>query len=180
LNPALAAPLAAAGTPCNGNILDLFGPGLGNRIRNPGLNFGPTAGFTWDPTGGGKTVIRAGAGIYYENSIFNSNLFNRPGHLAQGLFFATAFPCVGSASTGFTLPSGAPIPASLDPAAICGQPIGSVATQLAQLQALYQADSLAVGPATNPNFIGNTLAAGVNVTAATCLLRTTRRRARCR
>jgi hypothetical protein len=162
LDPALAAPLAAAGTPCNGNILDLFGQGLGNRIRVPGHNFSPTAGFAWDPTGSGKTVIRAGAGIYFENSIFNNNLFNRPGHLPQGLFFATAIPCAGG-PTGFTLPGGAPIPANLDPAILCSQPIGSVATQLGQLQALYQAASLAVGPATNPSFIGNTLAAGVNV-----------------
>src|ERR1051326_8039523 len=64
LDPALAAPLAAAGTPCNGNILDLWGAGLGNRVRVPGHNFGPTAGLVWDPTGSGRTVIRAGAGLY--------------------------------------------------------------------------------------------------------------------
>ena len=164
LDPALAAPLAAAGTPCNGNILDLFGPGLGNRIRTPGHNFSPTAGFAWDPTGSGKTVIRAGAGIYFENSIFNNNLFNRPPHLAQGLFFSTAFPCAGGAPTGFTLPGGGVIPANLDPAILCGQPIGSVATQLGQLQALYQAASKAVGASSNPVFIGNTLAEGANIT----------------
>jgi len=159
LDPALAAPLAAAGTPCNGNILDLFGQGLGDRIRVPAHNFGPTAGFAWDPVGDGKMVIRAGAGIYYENSVFNNNLFNRPGHLAKGLFFGTAFPCSGP----FSLPGGAPIPANLNPALICGQPIGSVATQFGQLQALYQAATLAAGPASNSSFIGNTLAAGVNV-----------------
>jgi Carboxypeptidase regulatory-like domain len=164
LDPALAAPLAAAGTPCNGNILDLFGPGLGNRIRTPGHNFSPTAGLAWDPTGSGKTVIRAGAGIYFENSIFNNNLFNRPPHLAQGLFFSTAFPCAGGAPTGFTLPGGGVIPANLDPAILCGQPIGSVATQLGQLQALYQAASKAVGASSNPVFIGNTLAEGANIT----------------
>jgi carboxypeptidase family protein len=163
LDPALAAPLAAAGTPCNGNILDLFGLGLGNRIRTPGHNFSPTAGFAWDPTGSGKTVIRAGAGIYFENSIFNNNLFNRPPHLAQGLFFGTAVPCAGG-PTGFTLPGGGAIPANLDPAILCGQPIGSVASQLGQLQALYQAASKAVGASSNPSFIGNTLAEGANIT----------------
>lgn len=160
LDPGLAAGLAAAGTPCTGNILDLWGQGLGNRVRVPGHNFGPTAGIAWDPTGSGKTVIRAGAGLYYENSIFNNNLFNRPGRLAQGLFLAEAAPCAGGAPTGFTLPGGAAIPANLDPAILCGQPMGLVHSQLAQLQALYQAATLAVGPASNPAFIGNSLAAG--------------------
>src|SRR5579859_245177 len=145
LDPALAAPLAAAGTPCNGNILDLWGQGLGNRVRNPAHNFGPTAGFAWDPTSSGKTVIRGGAGLYYENSIFNNNLFNRPGRLAQGLFLSEQVPCAGGApNPGFTMPGGAPIPVNL--ALVCGAPMGSVATQLAQLQAAYQAATLAVGP----------------------------------
>ena len=166
LDPTLAAGLVAAGTPCNGNILDLWGQGLGNRVRVPGHNFGPTAGIAWDPTSSGKTVIRIGAGLYYENSIFNNNLFNRPGRLAQGLFLAEQAPCSKGKATGFTLPGGAPIPANLDPTvtAICGQPMGLVASQLAQLQGLYQAATLAVGPASNSAFIGNTLAAGANVT----------------
>jgi hypothetical protein len=165
LDPALAAPLASAGTPCNGNILDLWGLGLGNRVRVPGHNFGPTAGFVWDPTGSGKTVIRAGAGLYYENSIFNNNLFNRPGRLAQGLFLSEAAPCAGGGPTGFTLPSGSPIPAGIDPSvtSICGQPMGVVHSQLAQLQALFESDTQAVGAATNGSFIGNTLAAGFNI-----------------
>jgi hypothetical protein len=166
LDPTLAASLATGGTPCNTNILDLWGLGLGNRVRVPGHNFGPTAGIVWDPTGSGKTVIRAGAGLYYENSIFNNNLFNRPGRLAQGLFLSEAAPCAGGSATGFTLPSGSPIPAGIDPTvtSICGQPMGLVHSQLAQLQALYQSDTAAVGAATNAAFIGNTLAAGLNIT----------------
>jgi hypothetical protein len=163
LDPTLAAGLAAAGTPCNGNILDLWGQGLGDRVRVPGHNFGPTVGIAWDPTSTGKTVIRAGAGLYYENSIFNNNLFNRPGRLAQGLFLAEQAPCSGGTpNPGFVMPGGAPIPVNLT--AICGQPLGSVHSQLAQLQAAYQAATLAVGPASNAAFIGNTLAAGGGVT----------------
>jgi carboxypeptidase family protein len=161
LDPAIA---AAALAQCGGgNLLDLWGAGLGKRVRVPGHNFGPTAGFAWDPTGSGKTVIRAGAGLYYENSIFNNNLFNRPGRLAQGLFLNEAVPCAGGAPTGFTLPGGAPFPAGTDPALLCGQPIGSVAAQLGQLQTAYQAAVLAQGPAANGAFIGNTLAAGGGV-----------------
>ena len=163
LDPGLAAGLQTAGTPCNGNILDLWGAGLGDRVRTPGANFSPTAGLVWDPTGSGNTVIRAGAGLYYENSIFNNNLFNRPGRLAQGLFLAEQAPCAGGQpNPQFVMPGNAPIPVNL--ATVCGQPIGSVHTQLAQLQAAYQAATLAVGPASNSAFIGNTLAAGANVT----------------
>jgi hypothetical protein len=163
LDPTIAANLSAAGTPCTGNILDLFGAGLGDRVRTPGGNFGPTAGFVWDPTGHGTTVIRAGAGLYYENSIFNNNLFNRPGRLAQGLFLAEQAPCAGGApNPGFSMPGNAPIPVDLT--AVCGQPMGLVHAQLAQLQAAYQAATLLVGPQSNSSFIGNTLAAGFNTT----------------
>ncbi len=163
LDPTLAVSLVAGGTPCNGNILDLWGKGLGDRVRVPGHNFGPTAGIAWDPTGSGKTVVRAGAGLYYENSIFNNNLFNRPGRLAQGLFLAEQAPCEGGApNPNFVMPGGAPIPVNLT--AVCGQPMGLVHTQLAQLQAAYQAATLAVGPASNGAFIGNTLAAGGGIT----------------
>src|SRR5262249_8254900 len=47
--------------------------------------------------------------------------------------------------------------------AVCGQPAGSVASQLATLQAAYQAATLATGAANNSAFIGNTLAAGGGV-----------------
>jgi len=164
LDPALAATLASAGTPCTTNILDLFGAGLGNRIRDPGMNFAPQIGAVWDPTKSGKMVIRAGMGLFYENSIFNNNLFNRPGRLAQGLFLNEAIPCAGGAPvSGFSLPGNTPLPGGLNLAAICGAPVGTVTNQLAQLQAAYQAATLAVGPASNGGFIGNTLAAGGGV-----------------
>jgi len=102
--------------------------------------------------------------LFYENSIFNNNLFNRPGRLAQGLFLSEAVPCAGGApNPNFSLPGGAPLPSGIDLATICGAPMGSVATQLAQLQGAYQAATLAVGAASNSAFIGNTLAAGGGV-----------------
>ncbi len=55
----------------------------------------------WDPWGTGKTVIRAGAGLYYENAIFNNVLFDRPARLTSGLFFGTRpglLPGVGDSS----------------------------------------------------------------------------------
>ena len=55
-----------------------FYSGLENRVNQPNKNFGPQIGLAWDPFRNGKTVFRAGAGLYYENAIFNNVLFDRP------------------------------------------------------------------------------------------------------
>lgn len=159
LDPTAAANLTAAGTPCNGNILDLFGAGLGNQVRTPGQNFGPTVGFAWDPTSAGRWVIRGGVGIYYENSIFNNNLFDRAGRLSQGLFNGTQVPCANGAPAPFTFPG----VAAPDVSAICGQAIGSVSSQIIALQQAFQAATTTAGAAGNGNFIGNTLSASGNI-----------------
>ncbi|HLW82980.1 MAG TPA: carboxypeptidase regulatory-like domain-containing protein [Candidatus Acidoferrales bacterium] len=67
-------------------------PGYGNPVRQPNNNSGPQLGVAWDVLGHGTTVIRAGAGIYYENAVYNNVLFDRPGRLATGQFlnFPTA------------------------------------------------------------------------------------------
>src|SRR5450432_319355 len=159
LDPTLAANLVAAGTPCEKNILDLFGAGLSGRVRQPNTNFGPQLGLTWDPFKDGKTVVRAGAGIYYENSIWNNILYDRPARLQQGLFNGSQIACAGGMPQTFTLPDGTSIMPSF-----CGQPIGAVADQIAALQQQYQMATIAAGPVVNGVFIGNTLTSGLNAT----------------
>jgi hypothetical protein len=118
-----------------------FYSGLGNRVHQPNLNFAPQLGIAWDPHSNGKTVIRAGAGLFYENSIWNNNLFDRPGRLPQGLFLGYQTACSeGTGSYSF-----------------CGQPIGTVASQIVAAQKQYQAQTLATGPASNAVYIGNAL-----------------------
>lgn len=152
-------------TQCNtaGNILNMFGAGLGNPVRDPALNFAPNFGFAWRPKNSTNMVVRGGIGLYYDNSIFNNNLFDRPGRLPQGLFLATTSPCSnGKANTPFVLPNGVQVPdATLN--AICGQPIGAVSSQLAALQAQYQAATVSAGAASNPAYIGNSLFASNQV-----------------
>jgi hypothetical protein len=146
--------------------LDAVGPGLGNKVHEPSANFGPQAGVAWDVTGKGNTVVRAGAGIYYENNVWNNVLFDRPVRLSQGLFFGTAEICP---STSITLPNGSTIstvdgtPSGVPISSICGAQLGSVSSDIATLEKTYQAAVKAIGPSSNGNYILNAMAVGSGV-----------------
>lgn len=129
-----------------------FYKGLENRVNQPNKNFGPQAGIAWDPWKNGKTVFRAGGGLYYENAIFNNVLFDRPGRLTKGLFLAEGAPCFagGPAQTLPGVNGGNPV-------TYCGEAVGTAMAQIAADQKSYQAAIAALGPGANPNFIGGTL-----------------------
>jgi len=156
--------------PCTGSslVLNQFGnvPGLGNRINQPNWDFGPQVGFAWDPTGSGKMVIRGGGGLFYENAIFNNILFDRPGKLAQGLFWGYSLLCPsGKLNVGSTTYTSFPYNGGTqDIASMCGQPIGNILGPLAALQTFYQGKVAAGGATANSNFLGQTLASGNNST----------------
>jgi hypothetical protein len=57
-------------------IAPVFGKGTAPSPKDTN-NFAPTLGFAWDVNGDGRTVIRGGAGIYYDNTIDNLRLFER-------------------------------------------------------------------------------------------------------
>jgi len=145
--------------PCSGStqLLDQFGftPGLGNPVRQPNSNFGPQVGLAWDVKGNAKTVIRAGAGIYYENSVFNNTLFDRPPKLAKGLFNAPSIFSCGP----FFIPGKGNV-TSIDGvsfATLCSDPISSAGPLLADLENEFIAGVAAQGATANPNYVGSTL-----------------------
>ncbi len=151
--------------PCTGNqlILDQFGAGLGDRVRQPNNELGPQVGIAYAPPSlNGKTVVRAGVGLFYENFVFNNVLFDRPGKLQKGSFFGEAQVSCTSISplqvNGVTVAGGD----SASIKTLCSEPVGVSGPGFAALSKAFQAATAAAGPAANGSFVGETLSISQN------------------
>jgi hypothetical protein len=135
--------------------------GFGNPVHQPNKNFAPQIGIAWDPKGNGKTVFRAGAGLYYENVIYNNVLFDRPLRLKTGAFLQSPFACLQGQPQ--VIPD-YPLEVGNDPNGInaCADTIGNAAPTIFAFQQAYQAANPFSLTTPNPNYIGNFLSGGAN------------------
>lgn len=144
--------------------LNALMPGLGNPVREANSNFAPQLGFAWDPAGKGKTSIRGGIGLFYENVLTVVAPFDPVLRTQTGdVFLQVPFACNGTAQ-----PQPVPIPGGTLPlptfcSSVDGGPIaiGTVANQIAAFQKQYQADSPFDLNAPNPNYVGALLKQGL-------------------
>lgn len=134
-------------------------PGLGNPVNQPNKNFSPEIGFAWDPAKNGKTSIRGGIGLFWENAIWNNVLFDGPFREATGAFLQTPTPCSSAGSPSPIQTANGTITAT---SAVCGTSsgyplIGNALPALLALQAQYQAASPLNLQEANPNYAGQYL-----------------------
>jgi len=140
-------------------------PGLGNQVREPNSNFAPQVGFAWDPTGKGKTAIRGGIGLFFENVL----PIEATGDAVYRTVVGDVFQQMPAACNGPGLPQWVAIPGGYLPLpTFCGtatQPvaIGTVANDIVVFQRLYQADSSFSLTTPNPNYAGSLLKEGLEV-----------------
>jgi len=90
-------------------------------------------GIAWDPFKAGKTSIRAGMGLFYDDFIVNSFLLDRLMRIPNGIGNVTL------SVNGGILPG-----TNVDTTSFFGQPIGSVLNQVIAAQAAYQAANQAI------------------------------------
>jgi len=145
-------------------------PGLGNPVRQPNMDFAPQLGFAWDPTGKGKTSVRGGIGLFFENVLTVLAPFDIENRLATGdVFSQSPLACNGTAT-----PLPVPIPGGrLEPSfcsasvggVLTNNPIaiGAVASQIVGFQKQYQVDYPFNLNAPNPNYIGSLLQQGLQI-----------------
>ncbi len=87
------------------NKLLTVGQGIDRPYARQWTNFGPRVGFSYDPTGKGKTAVRGGVGLYFDQPVTNmvSDLTTNP-----PFSFAVNFTSNVALAAPFSQPGGGP------------------------------------------------------------------------
>jgi hypothetical protein len=143
-------------------------PGYGNPVKQANLNFAPQLGFAWDPMNSGKTVIRGGAGLYFENAIFNNVLFDRPLRLQTGAFNQSTLACINGVPQGVPVAGGTIAPGQQGSTDFCSNNnrIGDAIPAIMSFWNQVKAGNPFNLQAPNPSYIGNFLSAGIGSNGA--------------
>jgi hypothetical protein len=94
-----------------GTLVPVGKGGVSSPYDGQKHNFGPRLGFSFDPTGKNRTVIRAGAGLYYDQPVTNltSSLGSNPPFAGSVSFVSTPQrPLNINLASPFSLPGGGP------------------------------------------------------------------------
>src|SRR5215471_15007411 len=147
----------AGATPCEDPNTAF--PGWFNQVKQPNTNIAPQLGFAWDPRNNGKTVIRGGIGLFYENAIWNNVLFDRPARLKTGAFNEVNNACLNGSPQPVPVSGGTITP----PAGVCGNDvyIGNAAPQIQSFWQQVLAGNTFDPKTPNPSFAGTLLAQGL-------------------
>jgi hypothetical protein len=100
-------------------LAPIYGSDL-SATKNNYNNWSPAFGFAWTVDDAGKTVVRGGAGLYWETELLWRRLRERAaiGPVGNGRLqvphtsFTNIFPGIINLNTGLPVPIGAPLPAS--------------------------------------------------------------------
>ena len=158
-------------------VLNQWQPGLSNSVRLPNTDFAPQFGFAWNVGGNGKTVIRGGAGVYYDSSLLSNALSDSRARTAKGMFAYAPQVCASGNPSPFFWPGSlaglavnSPIAGGAavvtDPTTnrvqptFCGAVISTAGSQILALSNAFHAAAAANGSSqANPNYVATALSA---------------------